>query len=81
MQQHGTHKRPTHSMRAGADFCVRLPMPDDYVSSTVLALKELNPDYIIPMHCTGTPFHEMAEQEMPGRVRLSSTGTRFVFCG
>lgn len=56
-----------------------MPMPLDYVRSTVAALKELNPDYLIPMHCTGTPFYEVAKQEMPGRVLLSSTGTRFVF--
>jgi 7,8-dihydropterin-6-yl-methyl-4-(beta-D-ribofuranosyl)aminobenzene 5'-phosphate synthase len=56
-----------------------MPMPDDYVRSTVAALKELNPDYLIPMHCSGTTLYEMAKQEMPGRVLLSSTGTRFVF--
>ena len=56
-----------------------MPMPDDYVRSTVAALKELNPDYLIPMHCSGTPFYEIAKQEMPGRVLLSSTGTRFTF--
>ena len=55
------------------------PMPADYVRSTVAALKEINPDYLIPMHCSGTMFYEMAKQEFPGRVPLSSTGTRFVF--
>ena len=56
-----------------------MPMPMDYVRSTVAALKEINPDFLIPMHCSGTPFYEVAKQEMPGRVLLSSTGTRFVF--
>ena len=56
-----------------------MPMPDGYVRDTVAALKELNPDYLIPMHCTGTPFYEMAKQEMPGRVLLSSTGSKFAF--
>ena len=56
-----------------------MPMPDDYVRSTVAALKELNPDFLIPMHCSGNTLYEMAKQEMPGRVLLSSTGTRFVF--
>ena len=55
------------------------PMPVDYVRSTVAALKEINPDYVIPMHCSGTTFYEIARQELPGRVPLSSTGTRFVF--
>jgi 7,8-dihydropterin-6-yl-methyl-4-(beta-D-ribofuranosyl)aminobenzene 5'-phosphate synthase len=58
-----------------------MPMPEDYVRSSVAALKEINPDYLIPMHCTGTQFYEVAKQEMPGRVLLSSTGTRFTFGG
>jgi 7,8-dihydropterin-6-yl-methyl-4-(beta-D-ribofuranosyl)aminobenzene 5'-phosphate synthase len=57
------------------------PMPEDYVRSTVAALKELNPDVLVPMHCSGTRFYEIAKQEMPGRVLLSSTGTRFTFGG
>jgi 7,8-dihydropterin-6-yl-methyl-4-(beta-D-ribofuranosyl)aminobenzene 5'-phosphate synthase len=56
-----------------------MPMPLEYVRSTVLALKEFNPDHLIPMHCTGSTFYDIARQEMPGRVLLSSTGTRFVF--
>lgn len=58
-----------------------MPMPAEYVRETVAALKELNPDYLIPMHCTGTPFYEVAKQELPGKVLLSSTGTRFTFGG
>ncbi len=55
------------------------PMPVDYVRGTVAALKEINPDYVIPMHCSGSTFYEIARQELPGRVPLSSTGTKFVF--
>jgi 7,8-dihydropterin-6-yl-methyl-4-(beta-D-ribofuranosyl)aminobenzene 5'-phosphate synthase len=58
-----------------------MPMPEEYVRSSVAALKEINPDYLIPMHCTGTTFYEVAKQELPGRVLLSSTGTRFMFGG
>lgn len=56
-----------------------MPMPLEYVRTTVAALKEINPDYLIPMHCTGNPFYEVAKQELPGRVLLSSTGTRYTF--
>ncbi len=56
-----------------------MPMPLEYVRGTVAALKEINPDCLIPMHCSGTTFYEMAKQEMPGRVLLSSTGTRYTF--
>jgi 7,8-dihydropterin-6-yl-methyl-4-(beta-D-ribofuranosyl)aminobenzene 5'-phosphate synthase len=44
-----------------------------------MALKEINPDYLIPMHCSGEVFIAMAMQEMPGKVVRSSTGTRYIF--
>jgi len=56
-----------------------MPLPLEYVRSTVAALKEINPDFLIPMHCSGATFYEVAKQELPGRVLLSSTGTRFTF--
>jgi 7,8-dihydropterin-6-yl-methyl-4-(beta-D-ribofuranosyl)aminobenzene 5'-phosphate synthase len=55
------------------------PFDQDYVRQTVLALKELDPDYVIPMHCTGEPFSEIAKAEMPEKLLRASTGTRFVF--
>ena len=58
-----------------------MPMPEEYVRSTVAELKAINPDYLVPMRCTGTTFYEVAKQEPPGRVLLSSTGTRFMFGG
>jgi 7,8-dihydropterin-6-yl-methyl-4-(beta-D-ribofuranosyl)aminobenzene 5'-phosphate synthase len=56
-----------------------MPMPLEYVKSTVAALKEINPDVLIPMHCSGSTFYEVAKQELPGRVVLSSTGSRYTF--
>jgi 7,8-dihydropterin-6-yl-methyl-4-(beta-D-ribofuranosyl)aminobenzene 5'-phosphate synthase len=55
------------------------PYKGDYVREVVQSLKELDPDYIVPMHCTGEPFYEIAKAEMPGKVLRSFTGTRFVF--
>jgi 7,8-dihydropterin-6-yl-methyl-4-(beta-D-ribofuranosyl)aminobenzene 5'-phosphate synthase len=55
------------------------PHPVDYLRETVAALKEINPDYLIPMHCSGEPFIAIAMQEMPGKVLRSSTGSRFLF--
>ena len=55
------------------------PHKDDYVRDTVLALKQLDPDVVMPMHCTGETFIDMAAREMPGKVVRSYTGTRFVF--
>ena len=56
-----------------------VPHPMEYLLETVRALKEIGPDYLIPMHCTGEAFLALAQQEMPGKVIRSSTGTRYTF--
>ena len=55
------------------------PHKEDYVRYTVLALKELDPNAVVPMHCTGEAFMEIAAREMPGKVVRSYTGSRYVF--
>jgi 7,8-dihydropterin-6-yl-methyl-4-(beta-D-ribofuranosyl)aminobenzene 5'-phosphate synthase len=55
------------------------PYKEDYVRETVASLKELDADYIVPLHCTGEPFYEIAKAEMPAKLLRSYTGTRFVF--
>ena len=68
--------RKVHAIIGGFHL---MPMSADYVDSTVAALKEFDPDWLIPMHCSGTAFYEAAKRALPGRVLLSSTGTRFTF--
>ncbi len=48
---------------------------------TIAELKKINLDYVIPLHCSGEPFYEMAKAEMPTKLLRSYTGTRFVFNG
>ena len=55
------------------------PQPEDYVRETVAALKELNPDYVIPMHCTGDKFIELVQKEMPDKFIRSYNGSRYTF--
>jgi 7,8-dihydropterin-6-yl-methyl-4-(beta-D-ribofuranosyl)aminobenzene 5'-phosphate synthase len=55
------------------------PYKEDYVRDTIAALKGMDVDYVIPLHCTGEPFYEMAKAEMPDKLLRSYTGTRFVF--
>jgi 7,8-dihydropterin-6-yl-methyl-4-(beta-D-ribofuranosyl)aminobenzene 5'-phosphate synthase len=55
------------------------PYKEDYVRDTVTAIKDMNIDYVIPLHCTGEPFYEMAKAEIPNKLLRSYTGTRFVF--
>jgi 7,8-dihydropterin-6-yl-methyl-4-(beta-D-ribofuranosyl)aminobenzene 5'-phosphate synthase len=55
------------------------PYPPDYVKQTVAAFKDIDVDYVIPLHCSGEPFYEMAKAEIPAKLLRSYTGTRFVF--
>jgi 7,8-dihydropterin-6-yl-methyl-4-(beta-D-ribofuranosyl)aminobenzene 5'-phosphate synthase len=55
------------------------PYKDDYVRQTIDELKQIGPDYVIPLHCTGEPFYLMAKAEMPTNLLRSYTGTRFMF--
>ncbi|MGK7871498.1 MBL fold metallo-hydrolase [Falsiroseomonas sp. E2-1-a20] len=57
------------------------PAPADYIAQTVAELKELNPDVVIPMHCSGLGFVNAMREQMPDRLVLSSTGTRLIFGG
>jgi len=55
------------------------PYKEDYLRDTITALKDIDIDYVIPLHCTGEPFYEMAKAEMPNKLLRSYTGTRFIF--
>jgi 7,8-dihydropterin-6-yl-methyl-4-(beta-D-ribofuranosyl)aminobenzene 5'-phosphate synthase len=55
------------------------PYKEDYVRETIKALQEIDLDYLIPLHCTGEPFYEIAKLEMPTKLLRSYTGSRFVF--
>jgi 7,8-dihydropterin-6-yl-methyl-4-(beta-D-ribofuranosyl)aminobenzene 5'-phosphate synthase len=55
------------------------PLDDDYIRQIIAAFKEINPDYLIPGHCAGERFYDLARAEMPDKVIRSAVGTRFVF--
>jgi 7,8-dihydropterin-6-yl-methyl-4-(beta-D-ribofuranosyl)aminobenzene 5'-phosphate synthase len=55
------------------------PAPDETVAKTVAAFKAINPDWIIPMHCTGLNTIMAVHREMAARLVMPSTGTRVVF--
>jgi 7,8-dihydropterin-6-yl-methyl-4-(beta-D-ribofuranosyl)aminobenzene 5'-phosphate synthase len=55
------------------------PYQPDYVAQTIAALAEIDPDYIVPLHCTGEAFFEAAKAAMPTKLIRAYTGTRLVF--
>jgi 7,8-dihydropterin-6-yl-methyl-4-(beta-D-ribofuranosyl)aminobenzene 5'-phosphate synthase len=55
------------------------PHPPEYLRQTAEAIKALQPDWLVPMHCSGEPFIAIAQQVLGDRLLRSSTGTRFSF--
>ena len=53
--------------------------PQDYIERTVTELAELEPDVVIPMHCSGADFIETMRRRMPGQLVTTNVGTRFTF--
>lgn len=55
------------------------PHPTEYLQQTIDGLKAFNPDFVIPMHCSGEAFISLAQAQFGPKFVRSSTGTRFVF--
>ncbi len=55
------------------------PHTPEYQRQTAEMLKAMEPDWLIPMHCTGETFISIAQQVFGDRMVRSSTGTRLVF--
>ena len=55
------------------------PAPADYLKQVVAEIKKLEPDVLIPMHCSGLNFLLEARAQMPGSVINTSTGSRLIF--
>ncbi len=55
------------------------PAPAAYLDHIVSELKTFDIDHVIPMHCSGNNFLEAAKREMPEKLILCTTGSRFTF--
>jgi 7,8-dihydropterin-6-yl-methyl-4-(beta-D-ribofuranosyl)aminobenzene 5'-phosphate synthase len=62
-------------------FHIVPPLDDDYIHQTIAAFQEIAPDVLIPAHCTGDRFYDLARAAMGDKVIHSAVGTRFVFGG
>jgi 7,8-dihydropterin-6-yl-methyl-4-(beta-D-ribofuranosyl)aminobenzene 5'-phosphate synthase len=60
-------------------FHIVPPLDDSYIRQVIAILKEINPDYLIPGHCSGDRFYDLARNELGDKVIHSAVGTRFVF--
>ncbi len=55
------------------------PATDDYLRTTVEAMQKLDPDVIIPMHCSGPGLLAILRSELSDKVLTSTTGTEYTF--
>jgi 7,8-dihydropterin-6-yl-methyl-4-(beta-D-ribofuranosyl)aminobenzene 5'-phosphate synthase len=49
------------------------------IQKTVMDIKALAPDYIVPTHCTGFEAITAFQKEMPKQFSLNTAGTKYVF--
>ncbi|HEX2114610.1 MAG TPA: MBL fold metallo-hydrolase [Alphaproteobacteria bacterium] len=57
------------------------PAPLPYIAQSVAELKTLEPDVVVPMHCSGVNFVQAMREQMPDKLLISSTGSRISFGG
>src|SRR6516164_2949120 len=55
------------------------PAPNDYLASVMAELKKFDVAFVMPMHCSGQNFIDLAKQEMPEKLVLCGTGSSFTF--
>lgn len=55
------------------------PAPKDYLTEVVAEIKKLDPDVLIPMHCSGLNFVQEATAQMGDKVMVTTTGSRLSF--
>ena len=74
MQVSGISK--VHAVMGGMHL---FPADEEYLRRSVAELKTLNPDVVIPMHCSGPGFVIAMREQMPDRLITSTTGTEYLF--
>ena len=49
------------------------------IPPTIAGMQRINPDYVVPMHCTGWDAINRFMEAMPGRCILNTVGTTYLF--
>lgn len=55
------------------------PAPDDYLLKTIEELKAMQPDVVVPLHCSGPGFVNAMRNLFQDRLLTSTTGTSLTF--
>ncbi len=52
----------------------------EVIRQTIADLKNINPDWVVPAHCTGFEATKAFSEAMPDRFILNTAGTKYTFC-
>lgn len=55
------------------------PAPDDYLAKVMTELKKFDLEHVMPMHCSGQNFIDLAKREISEKLVLCGTGSSFTF--
>jgi 7,8-dihydropterin-6-yl-methyl-4-(beta-D-ribofuranosyl)aminobenzene 5'-phosphate synthase len=55
------------------------PAPKDYLDTVVAEIKKLDPDVVVPMHCSGANFVQATREQMPDNLIVTTTGSLLTF--
>jgi 7,8-dihydropterin-6-yl-methyl-4-(beta-D-ribofuranosyl)aminobenzene 5'-phosphate synthase len=55
------------------------PAPNDYLRKVMAELRKFNLEHVMPMHCSGQNFIDLAKEEIPEKLVLCGTGSSFTF--
>jgi 7,8-dihydropterin-6-yl-methyl-4-(beta-D-ribofuranosyl)aminobenzene 5'-phosphate synthase len=66
-----------HAVMGG--FYLTGPAFAPIIRPTIDAMKQIDPDYVVPMHCTGWNAINRFAEEMPGKFILNTVGTKYLF--
>jgi len=55
------------------------PSFEPIIDDTIRCMKEINPDYVVPTHCTGRKAMLAFEKAMPNKFILNMVGTKLTF--
>jgi 7,8-dihydropterin-6-yl-methyl-4-(beta-D-ribofuranosyl)aminobenzene 5'-phosphate synthase len=75
--QEASGVKKVHAVIGG--FHIVPPLGDDYIRQTIESFREIDPDILVPAHCTGDRFYDLAREAMGDKVVHSAVGTQFIF--
>jgi len=55
------------------------PAPDEYLRLVMAELNKFDLEHVMPMHCSGQNFVDLAKREMPEKLVLCGTGSSYTF--